>query len=228
MVPAGELDPGPLQHVLADQWDQDQPRSGWNVVVVAVPRPAHRVVSALGQTGRAKALLPPTCFRCMASFEDIRQDLAANGLPLARVEHLGGPHKAIAARLGLARYGRNNLVYAPGIGSCLQLGVFSTDAKLPRRPASDRPALLQDCAGCDRCRKACPTGAIGKDSGLSFSPIETKALLEAGENLPPAVRNSLRIKLARLGRSHMETLLGRNLAALVRTLRPARYAEVRA
>jgi epoxyqueuosine reductase len=280
MVSAGELDPGLFRHELAAHQDPDRPRSGWNVVVVAVPRPAHRVVFALTRTERAEALLPPTYFRYTASFEDIRQDLAANGLPLARVEHLNGPHKAIAARLGLVRYGRNNIVYAPGIGSYLQLGVFWTDAKLPGRPAPDRPTLLPECAGCDRCRKACPTGAIGEDrvllrahlclayanqhpgvwpewasrgphrclqgclfcqlacpvnpalpiedSGLSFSPTETTALLEAGENLPPAVRNSLRIKLAWLGRGHMETLLGRNLAALVRTLRAARSGEVRA
>ena len=40
------------------------------------------------------------------------------------------PIKTVAAMLGLVRYGRNNIAYADGIGSYLQLCGYITDARL--------------------------------------------------------------------------------------------------
>ena len=93
---------------------------GQTVVVVAKPRPAHMV--SFEFEGRVlDAVLPPTYFRYRAVFEDVRVDLAANGLPGAHVEILAAPLKAIANGLGLVSYGRNNISFVPGLGSYFQL-----------------------------------------------------------------------------------------------------------
>jgi epoxyqueuosine reductase len=133
------------------------------VIVVAKPVPAHRVSFDLGDRC-IDTILPPTYYRYRPTFEEVRQDLAENGLPGARVEHLITPLKATAARLGLVRYGRNNITYVPGIGSYLQLCGYVTDTPLPvvtTEPAG--PQLLDECDGCSTCRSACVAGAIAED-----------------------------------------------------------------
>jgi epoxyqueuosine reductase len=131
-----------------------------SVVVVAAPSQAFRVSFDLGDR-LVETILPPTYRRYRVTFEEVRQDLWANGLAGARVEHLTGPLKAIAARLGLVRYGRNNLAYADGMGSYLQLCGFVTDVRLPAADYAARsPMLLPECEDCEVCRLACPTGAI--------------------------------------------------------------------
>ncbi len=72
------------------------------------------------------------------------------------------PLKTLAAMLGLIRYGRNNLAYAEGMGSYLQLFGFATEAILPPTPCRE-PELLPACSGCRRCHQACPTKVFGED-----------------------------------------------------------------
>ena len=137
-----------------------------SVVVVVTPKAAFRVGFDLG--GRVlEAILPPTYRRYLATFEEVRQDLQAHALPGARVERIQAPLKAVATRLGLVRYGRNNITYAAGIGSYLQLCGYVTDAQLPGADRSPQPPMLLDeCDGCDTCRLACPTGAIVEERVL--------------------------------------------------------------
>jgi len=136
------------------------------VVMVAKPVPAHRIYFRL-HGRRIETLLPPTYVRYRATFEDVRQDLERNGLAGAHVEHLDWPVKAVAARVGLVRYGRNNVTYAPGLGSYVQLCGFLTDAPLPVSGHGPYPpALLDECAHCGACASACPTGAIDEDRVL--------------------------------------------------------------
>lgn len=163
----GEIDAGFFAAELATLASTTAPRPAGTLVMVAVPVPAHLVRFRLDGSSLA-AVLPPTYVRYRPRFEEVRQDLARNGLPGAGVEHFGWPLKGAAARLGLVRYGRNNIAYAPGLGSYIQLCAFLTDAALPPREggAPVEPALLDECATCTACVSACPTGAIDDDRVL--------------------------------------------------------------
>ncbi len=137
------------------------------ILVVVVPRPAHAVTFVVdGQL--VEAVIPPTYVQYQGLFREVAQDLQQHALPGARVERLHAPLKALAARLGLVHYGRNNLTYAPGVGSYCQLVGFLTNAPLPL--AADwqphEPELLPECRDCPICEAVCPTGAIGADRVL--------------------------------------------------------------
>jgi epoxyqueuosine reductase len=262
----GELDDALYRAELADLDGGEVPTSG-SVLVVAKPRPASRVTFDL-PSGPLDALLPPTYVRYRATFEEVRQDLAAHALPGARVEHLPGPLKTIASRLGLVRYGRNNVTYLTGAGSYIQLCGFVTDASLPNGAMDvGGPRLLDECESCWRCQRACPTRAIDSDrlllhaercltllnertdpwpdwvparahrcligcllcqracpanpelpveeTGVHFTEGETRELLRAAEEGAERDETGVRMKLAWLGRNDPESLLGRNLRALI-------------
>jgi len=63
--------------------------------------------------------------------------------------------KAWAARAGLGWIGKNSLVIRDGLGSWFFLGIIITTLEV----APDAPAR-NACGTCDKCMKACPTGAI--------------------------------------------------------------------
>ncbi len=165
---SGELDGGFFEANLAGFNSFEAPWEGpATVVVVVMPRPAHAVGFTVD--GRElETVFPPTYVRYQPLFDEVRTDLQEHGLPGARVERLNVPLKSLAARLGLVRYGRTNVTYAPRFGSYIQLFGYLTDAALPL-PADWRPCepeLLPECEDCSVCLAACPTGAIGEDRVL--------------------------------------------------------------
>ncbi len=129
------------------------------VLMVVKPRPAHTVSFDLGER-HIEAVLRPTYVRYRPLFEDVAADLREGPLRGARIERLMAPLKPLAARLGLVRYGRTNVTYAPGMGSYIQLLAYLTDAPLapPAGWRPHEPTLLPECEGCQVCRAACPTG----------------------------------------------------------------------
>jgi len=64
-------------------------------------------------------------------------------------------HKAVGLAAGLGWQGKNLLLINPHFGSRIRLATILTDAPL----AVDMPAENR-CGKCDRCREACPAGAI--------------------------------------------------------------------
>lgn len=138
------------------------------VIALAVRRPAHRVAFELA-TGAFEVVLPPTYVRYSEVFADVRDDLSAAFPSLrGRLENLLAPLKAVACRMGLVEYGRNNITYIPGWGSYFQLLGYLTDADLGIADNwSPQPVqLMTDCDGCNICESACPTGAISEDRTL--------------------------------------------------------------
>ena len=76
------------------------------------------------------------------------------------------PLKLLAARSGLAVYGRNNITYVSGMGSFLGLTAVYSD--LPcEKDSWQEPKLMKRCETCNSlCQKFCPTGAISGDRFL--------------------------------------------------------------
>jgi len=71
------------------------------------------------------------------------------------------PLKLLAARSGLGRYGRNNLIFVDGMGSYNLLHAFVTDHQFP---ADNWTPLnvLDACRRCDHCDRICPTACISR------------------------------------------------------------------
>jgi hypothetical protein len=185
---SGELDADFFQANLASFESFETPWDGpAMVVVVAMPRPAHTVAFTVG--GRqVETLFPPTYVRYQPLFEEVRLDLQEHGLPGARVERLKVPLKSLAARLGLVRYGRDNVTYASEFGSYLQLFGFVTDAPLPLPEGWQprEPELLPECARC-ASRRARP----GRSAKTAYSSTASAASLRSmrdQESGPPGFR----------------------------------------
>ena len=85
--------------------------------------------------------------------------------PAARVVDITErvPLKLLAARSGLGRYGRNNLIFVDGMGSCNLLWAFLTDVPAPDDPWSELE-VLEACGHCSHCDRACPTACIPRGS----------------------------------------------------------------
>jgi len=153
------------------------------VLMVVTPRPAHTASFDLDGR-RIEAILPPTYVRYRLLFDEVAAELRADALRGARIERLMAPLKPLAVRLGLVRYGRNNVTYAPGMGSYIQLLGYLTDASLPLpdgwRP--QEPMLLPKCEKCRACRAVCPTGAIAADRFLLHAD---RCLTYINENTGP-------------------------------------------
>lgn len=136
-----------------------------SIIIVAAPTPQMRIAFHW-QGIRVSVVVPPTYVSYTPRTESVQAALAA------RLQHDGFrltkpklPLKTLAARSGLVNYGRNNICYAPGMGSFFQLvGAFS-DIPCDDDPWRD-PALLPRCKSCVACLRSCPTGAIVKDRFL--------------------------------------------------------------
>jgi epoxyqueuosine reductase len=97
------------------------------------------------------------------------------------------PLKHAAVGLGLGCYGRNGILLTPQFGSYVAFRSVITDA--PLEPTqSDTPNV---CTNCDRCLKACPTGAL-------YAPYKVdpkrcvNPLTRRSEPIAPEVRTRLR------------------------------------
>jgi epoxyqueuosine reductase len=136
-----------------------------SIIVGAVPRPQTRAVFTWNGV-RRPLILPPTYTAYNNITEQVQNLLAKmldeKGYAVAATLL---PLKLLAARSGLVQYGRNNITYASGMGSFLQLVAYYSD--MPCEEDSwQEPSMLQACEACDLCRRACPTGAIPSDRFL--------------------------------------------------------------
>jgi epoxyqueuosine reductase len=76
------------------------------------------------------------------------------------------PQKRIAARSGLAKYGRNNICFVDGFGSLFILFTFISDMPAPKEYIWQEVVNMPECDGCILCQINCPTGAILPDRFL--------------------------------------------------------------
>ncbi len=69
--------------------------------------------------------------------------------------------KHFAVQAGLGKMGKNSLLIHPKAGNVLRLGGLITTMDWPADGERDFPRLCPDT--CDKCRKACPVGALTDD-----------------------------------------------------------------
>jgi len=69
-------------------------------------------------------------------------------------------HRALAQRAGLGVRGRNNLLVTPQFRARVRLAAILTELRVPRVPEMMVP---YPCVQCNRCRDACPSGALGEN-----------------------------------------------------------------
>jgi epoxyqueuosine reductase len=89
----------------------------------------------------------------------LRGILEPNGYKLSKARL---PLKTLAVRSGLAKYGRNNISYVPGMGSFLRLIAFYTDYVCDENSWQEA-VMMKICEKCFLCRERCPTGCIPDD-----------------------------------------------------------------
>jgi epoxyqueuosine reductase len=137
-----------------------------SVIVAAIARPLTQATLIVGATERTVPVPPH-----YAGYFTVPDGLAeATGAALAPFGHRAlrfePPLKTLAAAAGLARYGRNNLAYVPGLGSYLMLAACASDAPPPDDAVWAEPLQLERCEQCSACVRACPTGAVHADRFL--------------------------------------------------------------
>lgn len=135
-----------------------------SLIVLASPSPPVRVL--FHHRGReVPAIIPPT-YRWQAA-RAAELGLLAEVLGPAgyRAERAVVPVKFLAVCSGLARYGRNNITYLPGLGSFCRLAAYYSDLPCASH-AWQEPQMLEACAHCTACLHRCPTGAILADRFL--------------------------------------------------------------
>lgn len=144
----------PFEHAIreAPEWIR-------SILIVAIPDPMLRI--RFRWRGREIALtVPPTFLRWEAMGEpNIERVVREQAGEKIRVQPAGLPKKLLATRSGLARYGRNNITYVEGMGSYHRLCALYTDLSCDR-VVWQEPTMLDACAACGACARACPTGAI--------------------------------------------------------------------
>jgi epoxyqueuosine reductase len=162
-----EIDEQLYVHELESILSGGNDRPEKTIILIAKPCSAHRVSFDVDGK-RFDTVIPPTYFRYRSLFEEIRLDLAANGLKGVHLEHLSAPLKALASKLGLVSYGRNNIGYVKGLGSYFQLCGYLTDAVLPEMEKTETGIgmVMTECDNCSVCVGMCPTGAITEDRML--------------------------------------------------------------
>lgn len=136
-----------------------------SIIILAMPRPPTKAIFNYKGTKRA-FILPPT----YTAYDEKRLHIEA--LVAKAVGALGYriatpylPLKLLAARSGLARYGRNNIAYVEGMGSFMRLTAVYSDMPITEDHWGETEVMPQ-CQNCNLCQNACPTDAISADRFL--------------------------------------------------------------
>jgi len=160
-----------------------------SIIIAAVPTPQMRVI--FHWKGKpVQVTIPPTYVsytpRTNNTLKVLTKWFNSEGYNLVKSKL---PLKTLAVCSGLAKYGRNNICYVPGMGSFLQLvGAFS-DLPCDQDPWSE-PQMLDRCTSCTACLKHCPTRVITKDRFLLHAENCLTYINESKNDFPEWVNPS--------------------------------------
>lgn len=162
-VECGEIDSSLYQkHMNWFEFDHvNRMSTAETVMIVSFPHNASNV-DFLWKGKTREFIIPPTYI--FNPYEEeminlLREAMSAEGYSLARAAL---PEKLLAARTGLARYGRNNITYIPKAGSYHRLVALYTDMPCEEY-VWQNPSRLDECENCSACMRRCPTGCIRED-----------------------------------------------------------------
>lgn len=134
------------------------------VFIVAMPHHITRL--RFGWHGNIHSVdIPPTYF---AGQYDVRAREILNGLLKTsghNTEKASLPLKTLAVKSGLAKYGRNNITYVPGMGSFYRLVAFYSDCPC-KEDNWQEAKMMKACDKCLACLENCPTRCIVNDRFL--------------------------------------------------------------
>jgi epoxyqueuosine reductase len=136
-----------------------------SLISVAVPQPQVRFVFNLD--GRRIIAMVPPGYLGFVEVETRVTEIIAGVLEAAGYNLIPAalPKKLLAVRSGMAKYGKNNITYVPGMGSFFRLTAFYSD--LPCNEDGWRePAMMERCEKCSACIRHCPARAIDCDRFL--------------------------------------------------------------
>ena len=164
----GKLDAGFYDEWMPTYLDAMLPRSmpaPTSVLLIATSASQRRAV--FRYRGEAHEFIVPQTYGIGARIAHRSRSILMDGKRKApfRLVVAYPPLKLLAARSGLAMYGRNNVTYVPGFGSFHRLTAFYTDIEVTDGNWGDKK-MLPKCKKCGACVSACPTGAISEDRFL--------------------------------------------------------------
>lgn len=134
-----------------------------SLIIIALPSPPC-YVEIDWKTGRIEADIPPVYVHRGRQLTWIKETVRNVFEPYQlKSWPLVLPKKMLAAMSGFGKYGRNNILYIEGLGSCHRLTVFGSDMECTDKPELATDLRMDRCGKCGVCIKRCPTGAIDRD-----------------------------------------------------------------
>jgi epoxyqueuosine reductase len=143
----------------------EQLKDAKSIIVVAMPRPPTKAI--FNWNGKKQSfILPPT----YTAYDEKRLQIErlvqeTVGVEGYRIATPRLPLKLLASHSGLVEYGRNNITYVQGMGSFMRLTAVYSDAPCESDDWQETK-IMTACQDCNKCQKACPTGAISTDRFL--------------------------------------------------------------
>jgi epoxyqueuosine reductase len=152
------------------------------IIIVAMPQSFTRLRFAWQGTAYT-ADIPPTYFTKTddSHAETILKDIL--GIAGYKVVKARLALKTLAVRSGLAKYGKNNISYVPGMGSFHQLVAFYSDCPCEKDNWQESQAM-ESCENCSLCYENCPMGSITKGRFLIHAEKCLGSLNERNPDFP--------------------------------------------
>jgi epoxyqueuosine reductase len=114
--------------------------------------------------------------------QDHKFKICVDSAPLAE--------RALAARAGLGFIGKNRMLINPKLGPQIFLGEIIMTLKLPTDEA-----ITNNCSNCDKCIKACPTGALMPDGRFDVNKCINYLTIEYKGRITPYLAEKIADRL---------------------------------